>query len=229
MKSLVYQASIRYLGGKMQDACIWIQEGFKYLLNLDNIKKIIDILSALTAWIAIIIGILAAWGIFLMSSRSEISLDHVIYWPNGITKSLENPEDESEPSVSIQIRLLNPAVGSKVVSEFWLEPLVIELNKQSPEVPAKPYLFLKPLVCKNKIVAEIEDLYHPFTMVGQEEKVKHIVFIPESSLFLDEGCAILKLSIKYKIYNPVTRPFRTPKDQIFNLQYAIDPKLLLVQ
>jgi hypothetical protein len=105
---------------------------FIIMYDLETIKNLVDIVMGISAFLAVIIGGIAAYGILLMSSQPTIYVDHITHWPKGRITGLENN------ILSMQFRILNPAMGSKSVSE--LNIYSIEL-KQALDNKEEMYVF----------------------------------------------------------------------------------------
>lgn len=170
------------------------------------INEYLDIIYNIATIIAVLVGSIAAYGILLMSSKPRIIVDYMIHWPKGSFKSIND-----NYILSAQLRFLNPAIGSKVVTEVVIDRVEIEQIGQKYRMI--PIAFLNPIAIKEEtnLKTDIEDLIHPFIMVGGGQEVKHVAFIEESGLEYNAGEIDIRIFLKTVVHNPIFRIFGHPK------------------
>lgn len=170
---------------------------------LEIIKATLDILTGLATFVGVVIAALAAYGILLMSAKPKVIIETIVHWPPG---SVSN-----DYLLSANLRFLNPAIGSKVVTEIYVDRLTIEEGHIAP-CRMSPYAFLTPLVlgANAEFEGRPQEFVKGFIMIGHGQGLKHVAFIPdqENEFQPVAGRLTIRLSIDYKIHHPLSRIFR---------------------
>jgi hypothetical protein len=191
--------------------------------NIDTIKTLIDIIVGFATFLAITIGGIAAYGILLMSSKPRIFIDNIVLWPKKRIEGLEN-----DNILSIQFRIINPAIGSQVVSELNIDSIELQqvaIEQEKKIWHMKAYAFMEELtIAVNKedpgLKGSLKEPIHTIIMAGQGEVVKNVAFFPENIFDFEIGEISLKFYINYRIYNPLFWFLGTPKVQLHNENYC---------
>jgi hypothetical protein len=173
-----------------------------------------ELLKNLAELIVILAGGAGAYGILLLSKKPRVRIEFVAHWPPG---PLSNAS-----LVSVQFRLLNAAVGSKVVMEVDVDSLVFEQGKR--RCVLAPYVIFDPLnpAKKPDATPEIREFSRAFVMIGCRQRVQHIGFLPDQDnvFALAPGSLSVRLDLKYVVHNPLFRIFAKPREKALVLEYA---------
>ena len=183
-------------------------------MDTASIHTWVDILKNVAELLVVVTAAAAAYGILLLSKNPRVYPEILVHWPGG---TLSN-----NSVLSLQIRFSIPAAGSQVVMEIEPERLIFEQPEHRTSF--SPYAFLKPLALgtATEFVAKVREFSHPIIIIGCNQEVQHIAFIPDknNNFLLMEGHVKILLRVRYVVHNPLFRIVTKPRTKFLEIEFS---------